>query len=181
MKTLKQFITENNTKNTTALAVRSTLPTTYVNRFAMIARKGGKFGKLAAAGVTAASMALAGCATTPEQRLGGYYWVPNPAAPVCTDVIWKQVAADRIPGLCDNLKTSSKDGMSCAIGDCMVISPYSEVEAMSIKMSRNDNDTLWKHERRHVLDRLKHPNNESCEILVDKKPLSEFIKENNKK
>jgi hypothetical protein len=121
------------------------------------------------AGLTAASMALAGCATTGQElRIGGYYWVPNPNAPTCTSINWKQVAADRIKGLCyvgndkkNNYAVVAKAHTSCAIpgegGQCTIFSPYSEVDAMSIKMSPDDNDTLWKHERRHLLDKLKHP------------------------
>lgn len=147
MKSYEQFVNENY-----ALVLASRNLPTLLRCY--------KIGRLAtAAGFTVASFALGGFGG--EKRIGGYYWVKDPSAEIYDTVIWKQVAPDRIPGFCSrngdfDPRTRAKETASCAIGN-IIFSRYSEDEAKLIRMSRDDNDTLWDHERRHVLQGLVHP------------------------
>jgi hypothetical protein len=89
-----------------------------------------------------------------EKYVGGYWWVADPQAPYCARVEWKQVARERIPGLCNASARAARHGLSCAIG-CLVLSPYSEREARRVALP--DGDTLYRHEARHVLRGWVHP------------------------
>ncbi len=100
---------------------------------------------------------LAGCTVLglpDEEYIGGYWWVKDPQAAQCGDVQWKQVARERIPGLCGDGATAARENVSCAIG-CLVVSPFTEAQARSITLA--DGDTLYRHESRHVLEGLVHP------------------------
>jgi len=102
-----------------------------------------------------ASLVLASCAQVPVAEIGGYQWVADPNAPHCESVRWIQVSKERIPGLCmgrDGRRASEQT--SCSIG-CLVFSPYSEAEALQIKLGIDDN--LLSHEFRHSLLGLVHP------------------------
>lgn len=102
-------------------------------------------------------LALAGCtayALRGEHYAGGYWWVADPHAPRCERVEWKQVASERIPGLCNATATAAREGLSCAIG-CLVVSPFPEDEANRIALPQGD--TLYRHEARHVLRGWIHP------------------------
>lgn len=103
--------------------------------------------------VLAAALATS-CAMTRVERVGGYLWVADPGAPHCDGVVWKQVQRDRIPGLCGDAAHAAPEGASCAAG-CLVLSPYSERQAKALVLAGGD--TLYRHERRHVLEGLIHP------------------------
>jgi hypothetical protein len=84
-----------------------------------------------------------------------YQWEVDPISPPCQSVVWKQVARDRVPGLCGNAKRAAAAHTSCALS-CVIVSPYSEAQAHSIFLP--DGDSLWTHEVvKHALGGLKHP------------------------
>jgi hypothetical protein len=88
-----------------------------------------------------------------SEHIGGYLWQYDAAQPVCKDATWHQVAPNQIPGFCSSRGRAASYGTSCALG-CVVISQYSEAQAKHIDLW---GDTLYDHERRHVLDRKVHP------------------------
>ncbi len=113
--------------------------------------------RFAANGFVLAALAMcSGCATVGRaghEYIGGYQWVPDPTAPVCEQVIWKQVPKEHTPGLCSDLRRFAAEGTSCALG-CIIVSPYSAEQARTIDLW---GDTLFDHEMRHATGRMRHP------------------------
>jgi hypothetical protein len=123
--------------------------------------------KAVAIGMTA--LAASGCATQ-EKRIGGYYWVPDPDAPHCQphQIQWIHKPFNTVQSVCRGVnqhKAGFVHACSIATHDkmhnsttCAIFSHHSEDDAKKFKLSpQDDGDTLWDHERRHLLDRLKHP------------------------
>lgn len=83
-----------------------------------------------------------------------YQWERDPDAIACESVLWKQVDASRIPGLCGDSKHEAARGVSCSLG-CLVVSRFSEAQAHSIYLA--DGMSLWQHEAiEHSMKGMKH-------------------------
>jgi hypothetical protein len=95
---------------------------------------------------------LALCSGCAVQAAPRYHWVADENAPHCTAVVWKRVAVERIPGLCYGHGHAATPDTTCAMG-CVVVSPYTEKEAKRLDV---DGESLYRHEARHVLGRMKH-------------------------
>jgi hypothetical protein len=97
-------------------------------------------------------ISLPDLASTAE-RIAGYLWELDEEAPYCQRVIWRQVSADRLPGLCSG-KGKAAEGLAACAMNCLVLSKYSEEEAKRID---SYGESLYDHEARHVLKRRRHP------------------------
>ena len=100
-----------------------------------------------------ASLVLAaGCTVLNTEH--GYAWEADPTAPDCPQYVWKQVAAERVPGLCGDTTRAASVNTSCALG-CIVISRFSEEQARHIDLwgqSLRDHEVEY-----HNRKKLRHP------------------------
>jgi hypothetical protein len=100
------------------------------------------------------SLLLGACASQDQFIIGGYWWEKDPAITTYTGYRWLQVLPSQIPGYCfSSHHRVPSERTSCAIpgvdGHGLIISPYSEAEAMHIRLGV-DGDTLYAHEIRHL-------------------------------
>lgn len=84
-----------------------------------------------------------------------YEWVPDATRPVCKEAHWVQITWEEAQTRCGHVACAEP-------GTCTVVSQYSAEEARH-KCSRelvpmNEcQETIYDHEAKHILQRLKHP------------------------
>jgi hypothetical protein len=81
-------------------------------------------------------------------RIAGYLWQFDEGLPACERMTWVQKPQEYMEGLC-----GSANVLACAVG-CVTFSAYSEREARRYHLN---GETLYLHERRHVMERMSHP------------------------
>lgn len=91
------------------------------------------------------------CAKAEPVEIAGQMWEPWPEAPVCERVVWVKKEWAEIRFACGAFACA---GPSSAIPACHVFSGYSEEEARSVMAY---GESLYQHEARHILERLRHP------------------------
>jgi hypothetical protein len=99
-----------------------------------------------------ALLLLAGCYGPGVHFISGAWWEFDPTMPVCTRVDWLVESRARLDLVC------GRGYDACALLEvCAVVSVYSEGEAMGVWTGGMLGESLYDHERRHVLERMRHP------------------------
>lgn len=84
-------------------------------------------------------------------EIDGHLWEPNPDAPHCEKIEWKQLPWEQMRDACGS--------SACAIG-CTVVSGYSEEQAEKMTVLYGK-WSLKQHEYFHIQQRMKHPKRQS--------------------
>ena len=105
----------------------------------------------------AAALLAAGCAGMPGEQpirvIAGFEWEHDPERPRCERVEWVKVPWDRMQGV-EARAALYFDGR-VEVG-CQVFSGYSEADARALRIP-GTTETIYDHEARHVMERLRHP------------------------
>ena len=92
---------------------------------------------------------LYGCA---GEEIHGYRWVKDDRMPRCEVMVWHTIPVEQLSTLQQSCPRTASP-IACAVG-CVVFSYYSESQARLVDQW---GESLYDHEARHVLQRMKHP------------------------